>query len=133
MTPKTKSVIIFDGTCNLCNGVVSWLLQVSPQDVFEFVPFQSNFGQELLERYGFPTEDLETVILIENDTPITHSDGFIKIVSKIPKYKYIAALMAFVPKILRDYIYSMAARNRVSWFGQSSSCVIKPSPTQISE
>ena len=100
-----KDIIIFDGECNLCNGVVGWLLRYAPKDIFKFVPFQSIEGQKLLLKYGFSTQHLETVILIDNHGVKTHSDGFLKIISKIPKWKQVSALLAFIPKLIRDYIY----------------------------
>lgn len=119
-----KDLIIFDGECNLCNGVVGWLLKFAPEDIFQFVAFQSSYGQELLTQYGFPTTQLDTVILIDEHGVKTHSDGFLKIISKIPKWKKVAALLAFIPRMLRDFIYKTASKNRVKWFGQSSSCTI---------
>lgn len=121
---NTKDIIIFDGECNLCNGVVGWLLKFAPADLFQFVAFQSSYGQDLLRTYGFPTEQLDTVILIDEDGVKTHSDGFLRIVSKIPKWKRVAALLAFIPRMIRDYIYKTASKNRVKWFGQSKSCTI---------
>ncbi|WP_299894159.1 thiol-disulfide oxidoreductase DCC family protein [uncultured Aquimarina sp.] len=123
-TSFNKSIVIFDGECNLCNGVVGWLMKFAPKDLFHFTPFQSPQGQELLKKYGYPTERLDTVILIDENGAHTHSDGFIKIVSKIPKWKRVAALLAFVPRMIRDGIYKLASRNRVKWFGQSTSCTI---------
>ncbi|WP_378180744.1 thiol-disulfide oxidoreductase DCC family protein [Aquimarina sp. SS2-1] len=121
---RNKSVIIFDGECNLCNGVVGWLMKFAPKNLFHFIPFQSPQGQQLLEKYGFPTLQLDTVILIDENYPHTHSDGFLRIVSKIPKWKRVAALLAFIPRMIRDGIYKTASRNRVKWFGQSQSCTI---------
>ncbi len=119
-----KNIIIFDGECNLCNGVVGWLMKFAPIEIFEFIPFQSPRGQQILIHFSFPTERLETVILIDDNGPHTHSDGFLKIVSKIPRWKLVAALLAFVPRMIRDSIYNLASRNRVKWFGQSKSCTI---------
>ena len=119
-----KDIIIFDGECNLCNGVVGWLLKFEPEDLFQFVAFQSRYGQELLKQYGFPTEQLDTVILIDEQGVKTHSDGFLRIISKIPKWKRVAALLAFIPRMIRDFIYRTASKNRVKWFGQSNSCTI---------
>ncbi|AXT51770.1 DUF393 domain-containing protein [Aquimarina sp. BL5] len=123
-TSLNKSIIIFDGECNLCNGVVGWLMQFAPEDLFHFIPFQSPQGQKLLKEHGYPTQRLDTVILIDENGSHTHSDGFLRIVSKIPKWKRVAALLAFVPRMLRDGIYRLASRNRVKWFGQSQSCTI---------
>ncbi|TXN34722.1 DUF393 domain-containing protein [Flagellimonas hymeniacidonis] len=119
-----KSVIVFDGECNLCNGVVGWLLKFAPVDIFQFVPFQSPQGQDLLKQYDFPTSHLETVILFDENGKHTHSDGFLKIISKIPKWRLPAALLAFVPRIVRDTIYKIASRNRVKWFGKSQTCTV---------
>ncbi len=123
-TQSTKDIIIFDGECNLCNGVVGWLLKFAPEDLFSFVPFQSPYGQEILKKHGFPTQQLDTVILIDEEGLKTHSDGFLKIVSKIPKWQRVAALLAFIPRLIRDYIYKTASKNRVKWFGTSNSCTI---------
>ena len=124
MKSTNKDIIIFDGECNLCNGVVGWLLKFAPKDLFEFIPFQSPKGQQLLKENGFPTQSLDTVILIDSKGIHTHSDGFLKVISKIPKWKGVAALLAFVPRMLRDFIYVTASRNRVKWFGTSKSCTI---------
>lgn len=119
-----KSVIVFDGECNLCNGVVGWLLKFAPEDIFQFVPFQSPQGQNLLQQYGFSTNQLETVILFDEHGKHTHSDGFLKIISKIPKWRLVSALLAFIPRIIRDTIYNLASKNRVKWFGKSQACTI---------
>lgn len=119
-----KDIIIFDGECNLCNGVVGWLMNFAPKDLFQFVAFQSTYGQSLLSEHGFDTERLDTVILIDEHGVNTHSDGFIRIISKMPKWKLVASLLAFIPRMIRDYIYKTASRNRVKWFGQSNSCTI---------
>ncbi len=121
---ETKDIIIFDGECNLCNGVVGWLLNFAPKNLFHFTPFQSPEGQALLRQHGFPTQQLDTVILIDEDGLKTHSDGFLKIIAKIPKWQRVAALLAFIPRLIRDGIYKLASRNRVKWFGKSSSCSI---------
>ena len=120
----SQSVIIFDGECNLCNGVVGWLLRFAPSEIFQFTPFQSKTGQALLLEHGFPTDNLETVILIDEQGVHTHSDGFLRIVAKIPRWKRVAALLAFIPRIIRDTFYKMASKNRVKWFGKSNSCSI---------
>lgn len=121
---QEKSIIIFDGECNLCNGVIGWLLKFAPERLFEFVPFQSPKGQQVLKNGGRPRDRLDTVILIDQEGTHTHSDGFLRIVSKIPKWQGVAALLAFIPRMLRDFVYKTASRNRVKWFGTASSCTI---------
>ena len=129
---ESQSVIIFDGECNLCNGVVGWLLRFAPEEIFHFTPFQSSRGRHLLKEHGFRTDNLETVILIDEQGVHTHSDGFLRIVAKIPRWKLVAALLAFIPRIIRDTFYNLASRNRVKWFGKSKSCSISFNKTVIS-
>lgn len=119
-----KSIIIFDGECNLCNGVVGWLLKFAPIRLFNFIPFQSPKGQYILEENNLPTRQLDTVILIDREGIHTHSDGFLKIVAAIPKWQRVAALLGFIPRLLRDLVYKTASRNRLKWFGSSTSCTI---------
>ncbi|WP_298791587.1 DCC1-like thiol-disulfide oxidoreductase family protein [uncultured Allomuricauda sp.] len=119
-----KNVIVFDGECNLCNGVVGWLLRFAPNDQFHMVAFQSPHGQELLLQHNYPTQQLETVILFDEQGKHTHSDGFLRILAKIPKWQLVGAILTYVPKIIRDNIYTLAAKNRVKWFGKSQTCAI---------
>jgi predicted DCC family thiol-disulfide oxidoreductase YuxK len=119
-----KNSIIFDGECNLCNGIIGWLMRFAPADLFEFIPFQSPKGQKMLMEYDFPTQELATVILFDENGPHTHSDGFLKIIAKIPKWRLVASLLAYIPKIIRDTIYNLASRNRVRWFGKSKACTL---------
>ena len=99
-------------------------MKFAPKDLFQFVAFQSSFGHSLLIAYGFNTDRLDTVILIDENGVNTHSDGFIRIISKMPKWKLVASLLAFIPRMIRDYIYRTASKNRIKWFGQSKSCTI---------
>ena len=77
-----------------------------------------------MRHYNKPTNQLDTVILINKEGIHTHSDGFLKIVAEIPKWKRVAALLAFIPRMMRDYVYKTASRNRLKWFGVSNSCTI---------
>lgn len=119
-----KSTIIFDGECNLCNGVVGWLLRETDLGIFNFVPFQSNQGQNLLEIHGFNTRELETVILLDDQGIHTLSDGFLKILAKIPTWYPFASILSYIPRFVRDSIYKGAAKNRVRWFGKSQVCTV---------
>ncbi|MCL6272380.1 DCC1-like thiol-disulfide oxidoreductase family protein [Muricauda sp. 2012CJ35-5] len=119
-----RNVIVFDGECNLCNGVVGWLLAYAPNGQFQMIPFQSPMGKQLLQQNGYATNTLETVILFDEHGEHTLSDGFLRILSKIPQWAIIGSALALVPKVIRDNIYKLAAKNRVRWFGKSQTCAI---------
>lgn len=124
MISQEKDIIIFDGECSLCNGVVGWLLKFAPSSIFKFVAFQSPKGQDLLRLYNRDTNTLDTVILIDTDGVHTHSDGFLRIISAVPKWERVAALLAFIPRLFRDFVYKTASKYRLRWWGSSTSCTI---------
>nr|WP_299385631.1 DUF393 domain-containing protein [Allomuricauda sp.] len=119
-----RSTIIFDGECNLCNGVIGKLVQYAPKDQFDMVPFQSPYGQELLKNRGMETGQLETVVLIDEAGTHTLSTGFLRILASIPAWRWAVVLVESIPRPLRDYIYRIAATNRVRWFGKSQACAV---------
>ena len=40
------SVVIFDGTCNLCNGAVNFIIKRDPEARFLFTPGQSEVASK---------------------------------------------------------------------------------------
>jgi hypothetical protein len=64
----SHSILLFDGVCNFCSGKVAFVLQRDPEGVFRFAALQSVTGQDLLERYGLPRDQLETMVLIRGES-----------------------------------------------------------------
>jgi len=117
---KNQNIIIYDGICNLCNGVVGWVFKNAPIDTFVFIPFQSKKGQELLTLNNFPTDRLDTVILFKDENIYTKSTAFLKIISDMPKWKFLSDIFGIIPSFLRDIVYDSASRNRIKWFGSNN-------------
>ena len=42
------SIILFDGVCNLCNNVVSFLIKYDKNNVFKFAAIQTNAGENII-------------------------------------------------------------------------------------
>lgn len=47
-----RPIILFDGTCNLCNGGVQFVLDFDKDGVYRFASLQSDAGKALLQRCG---------------------------------------------------------------------------------
>lgn len=93
-------------------------------DIFNFVPFQSSYGQEILKNNGFETNTLDTVVLLDEEGVHTLSDGFLRIIAKIPEWRAVSHVFSLVPRFIRDGVYKLSARNRVRWFGKSQFCTV---------
>ena len=117
-------IILFDGVCNFCNGVVNFIIRQDKKKVFRFAALQSEAGQELLEQYGLPKEKFDSFLLIENGKVYKSSSAGLRLYSRLPWYWKWTQIFWIVPRFLRDAVYNFIARNRYRWFGKSESCMV---------
>jgi predicted DCC family thiol-disulfide oxidoreductase YuxK len=124
---EEKSILLFDGVCNLCNGSVQFVIKRDPKGKFLYAPLQSEVGQALLEKYGLPIETMNSVVLVENGNVFTKSDAPLQVSRSLGGFWPLASMFTLVPKFIRDRIYDWIARNRYRWFGKREACMI-PTP-----
>jgi predicted DCC family thiol-disulfide oxidoreductase YuxK len=117
-------VVLFDGVCNLCNGLVGFLIPRDPEKRLRFAPLQSEAGRALLSQHGFPTDDLDTVVLVEGDRAYTKSDAAIRIGELLGWPYRLACLGRFCPTAVRDRLYDAVADRRYDWFGRRDRCLV---------
>jgi predicted DCC family thiol-disulfide oxidoreductase YuxK len=55
------------------------------------------------------------------------SDAAIEVVSRFGGAWKFLRILRLIPRAVRDWIYSMVARNRYRWFGRTDACTI-PTP-----
>lgn len=124
---ENKSIIFFDGVCNLCNASVNFVIKHDKKAQFLFASFQSDAAKEILLHFNLKNLNTDTVILVEGNKVYDKSTAALKIAKHLDGgFKAFYAFM-IVPKILRDWIYSVVANHRYKWFGKMDSCMI-PSP-----
>ncbi len=119
-------VLLFDGVCNLCNGLVRFLLPRDRQAKLRFASLQSDFGQRLLRKQGLPAERFDSFILYADEHAYTKSEGVLRSLSFLPFPWPLFKVFYLVPRNFRDRVYDWVARNRYVWFGQLDNC---PLPT----
>ena len=122
-----KSIILFDGVCNVCNGFVNFLILRDEKDQFQFGSLQSPKVKELLHQYHYDADDLSTVILIEQNKLYPQSTAVLKIFRQMSGAWPLMYAFIIIPKALRDFIYQIIARNRYTLFGRKNSCMV-PTP-----
>lgn len=119
-------VILFDGVCNFCNKTINFIIKQDKNKIFKFAPLQSEAGVHLLEKFPLQKEDLDTFILVENGKAYSKSTGALKLLNRLPYWKWTKILWA-VPTFLRNSIYNFIAKNRYKWFGKKEACMV-PTP-----
>jgi predicted DCC family thiol-disulfide oxidoreductase YuxK len=132
-------ILLYDGVCVLCNGIVRFLLSHDHHATFLFAPLQSPLAQELIAPIAplTPPEALEGIILItaaltptqrlyRRTDAIAHA---LQILSS--NWSRLGALLTLIPRPLREFGYTIVARLRYRLFGRYAACPI-PTPGQRS-
>ena len=122
MQSDVHPIVLYDGVCNLCNGVVQTLLKLDTNDVFRFAPLQSPIGEQLLEANGLPN-DLSTVVYIESGLAFRHSSAAIRILKHLPFPLNLLYGLIAVPAPVRDYAYGLISVSRYQLFGHTEQCL----------
>lgn len=124
---QANQLILFDGVCNFCDASINFVLERDPEGKFKYASLQSEAGQEVLTRLGLPTSDFDSFVYVEGDKHYTKSSAGLKVAQELGGLWRLTAIFMLVPKPLRDWVYSLIARNRYKWFGKKDACML-PSP-----
>jgi len=116
-------LVLFDGVCNFCNGAVNWIIAHDPKAKFKYAPLQSEFGEQMRRQFGI-SDDVDSIILIENGRAYTHSSAALRILKALGGIWPLGYIGIVVPRPIRDWFYKWFARNRYRWFGKQDACMI---------
>lgn len=119
-----KSIILFDGVCNLCNSSVHFIIKHDPKAHFLFASLQSDAATKLLLHYNSKKNTFNSIILIEKGTIYKKSTAALKIAKNLNGFYPILYTFIIIPPFIRNYIYDFIATNRYKWFGKKESCMI---------
>jgi predicted DCC family thiol-disulfide oxidoreductase YuxK len=120
---KSKNILVFDGDCFLCNKLIQFILRKDKRKKIHLVTLQSNLGKSILIKYKFNPDDYSTVMYIKNEVLYTKSTAVIKIFSLLNRVNKIALCLLIIPKFIRDFVYSIVAKNRHRFF-PNKSCLL---------
>jgi predicted DCC family thiol-disulfide oxidoreductase YuxK len=116
------AIILFDGVCNFCKWSVNFIIDHDPEGYFQFAVLQSETGEELLNQYGKSSDNLDTLILIEEGRIYTHSTASLRIVKNLKGWYGLLYDFIVIPEFIRDAFYDLFAKFRYSIFGKSKEC-----------
>lgn len=120
-----RRIILFDGTCNLCNRSVNFILQREREPVFQFASIQSEAGQKCLAWCGLPGDYNQAVILIDHGKISLGSTAALKIGKTLRfPWSILSHTGLLVPRFIRDWVYEQIAVHRYEWFGKREVCMI---------
>ncbi len=121
--PQDRSVVLFDGICNLCNSSVRFILKHDSREQFLFSSLQSDASEKLLLHLNYKIREMNSILLVENGQIHEKSDAVLRIAAGLGFPWNLATAFRFLPKIQRDKLYDFVAKNRYKWFGKKDRCV----------
>ena len=126
---NSKTLVLYDGVCGLCNGLNQFLLKRDLNDHFLFASLQSEFAVSLLKRYDINAVDLDTVYVVADyGQPGQHllarSDAILHVLGRLGGVWGLSRVGSVLPKSLRDALYKVVARNRYRVFGKYDVCLM---------
>lgn len=119
-------IILFDGTCNLCNASVQFIIKRDPAAQFHFASLQSDLGQNLLQQFNVHP-DSDTMVVIDGRKVFTASSAVLRICKYLPAFWKVLYGFNIAPKPLRDIFYRRLANNRHRLLKEKTSCIL-PTP-----
>jgi len=112
-----KYIILFDGSCKLCNNVVRFISNNDSRRIFCFVPLESFKALEYLNRYDKKDVNRGSVLLIQGEKVFTKSAAVLNILKYLDGLWPLFYVFIIVPGFIRDPVYDLVARFRYRWFG----------------
>ncbi len=122
LTNITRPVIFFDGECNLCNSAVQYVIRHDKKEQFLFAPLQSDAGRQVLQL--MPGNIPDSFILYHNGKIYIKSSAALQTAWLLGGWRTGLYAFIIVPRLLRDAVYNLVARNRYRWFGRRDSCMV---------
>jgi predicted DCC family thiol-disulfide oxidoreductase YuxK len=129
-----QALLLYDGVCGLCNGVVRLLLRHDKLDRLRYAPMQSALGREMLARFDIHTFP-DGVMVVTNALTLSEhlyqrSDAVAASLQLLdPPWRLLGKALMLVPRWLREGSYGIVARFRYRLFGRYTTCPV-PLPNQ---
>ncbi|MFO0321102.1 MAG: thiol-disulfide oxidoreductase DCC family protein [Bacteroidota bacterium] len=119
---KNKTIILFDGVCNLCNDSVKFVLKHEKKSELYFSSLQSETAKNILKHFNY--NKTESVVLIENNKLYVQSSAALRITRYLKGGFPFLFFLIIVPPFIRHSIYNYIAKNRYKWFGKRETCMM---------
>jgi len=121
---ENKSIILFDGVCNLCNASVNFVIKHDKKEQFLFASFQSDAAKEIMLHFNLKNLNLDSIVLIDDQKIYEKSTAILRIAKLLNGGFKFLYFFIVIPKSFRDWLYSYIAKNRYKFFGKRERCMI---------
>lgn len=115
-----EKLVLFDGECNFCSGVVQFLLKFNKRESLFFASLQSDLGKRVLNKFDI-RED--TIVYVVRQVAYTKIDAVFLILDELCLPFSLLKIFKILPKTILNNLYDIFAKNRYLVFGKAKTCV----------
>jgi predicted DCC family thiol-disulfide oxidoreductase YuxK len=130
LLPPDADLVLYDGVCGFCDGLVRWLLARDREQRLRFAPLQGAAAVELRERHPEIPESIDTFVFVEirggSEQVFVRSAALLCLLDRLPAPWRWLAVLRVVPRGIADLAYDAFARRRYRWFGVLDVCPVPP-------
>jgi predicted DCC family thiol-disulfide oxidoreductase YuxK len=131
-TSEGAHLVLYDGVCGLCNGLVQFILKRDRRGVFHFASLQSAAARTVLQPFGSNPDDLSTFYVLLNyrgpaSRQLSKGRAVLFVMDALGWPWRFARPLAAVPSVILNGVYDLIARNRYRMFGRHDQCLM-PQP-----
>jgi len=119
-------IILYDGSCVLCNRAVRFLLKRDTRQQLKIAPLQGDFARTL-HLPEQPNNAFQTVLYVTVDDAgqqrvFDRSDAILTCLVDFGGLWRLTGALKIIPRAIRDFSYNLIARHRYRWFGRYVVC-----------
>jgi predicted DCC family thiol-disulfide oxidoreductase YuxK len=118
---KNKNILLFDGSCGLCNNSIKFVLKREKNKELLFSPLQSEFGKKILKEFNID-EGSDTMVFIQNNKAYIKSSAALRLAKYMKAGWPLMSAFLIIPSFIRNAVYDYIAGNRITWFGNADYC-----------
>lgn len=127
-----SAVLLYDGTCGFCAKSVQFVLSHERERrTLRFAPLQSSLGADIRGRHP-ELADVDSVFWFDPATGsvVVRSAAVLRVLHYLGGiWRLLGLLAAVVPRVVRDWVYDLVAKNRYKISRPDPSCLL-PTPEQ---
>ena len=120
---------MFDGFCDLCSGLVRFLIKADRKKQFKFTASQSETGIRLIRDFRLDDTNV-SLYYIDGKKVFDRSNAIFHIASSLGFPYSIILFFGILGRPINDGLYHFVAKNRFKIFGRSESCMV---PTEANK
>ncbi len=130
---STGRIVLFDGVCVFCDGLVRWLIARDPRARLRFAPLQGQTADALRSAHPEIPDETATLVYVDAtegpDRIFLRSEAAFRVLAQIESPWRRVAWLRHLPRGFTDLGDQLFVRFRYRVFGKRTECRV-PSPSE---